>query len=475
MHQIELPANVVEGELARLIPIAKDSAKETKATSVILSALMSVSEFGRNMLAGIDAPSTKTTSISCYTEVVFKSGATKEPCRPDGMIVATVGNRKWTALVEAKVGNTELDTKQIETYLELARKYGLDAVITISNQFAPLPTHHPVKINGHKLRGVQLYHWSWSALLSEAIMLIKNKGVSDPEQAYILTEVTRYINNKDTKVLSTVSMGKNWKKLCEDIRDNGTINLPAGELCTVVDDWHQIGRFLALELSTATGANVSVFMKHAHKSDPVARANADVKVLQSEHDLFTELNIPHAAARLHVCADVARRVLEVSMSLKAPQDKKRSSACVTWLLKQLNKCEDESLIIKVTFGKPTLNTSKPLKLVREEPSVLLPDDSSIIPSWFEIKRVSDNVTRFMGQKTFVEDLRQLVVSFYGDVGENLTAWIPPAPQVKDDNRTSAASSPKTPQPTDQNLVIAENKPSQSDGMLRGLLSRLPLN
>ena len=465
MHEQELPDNVISGELARLIPVFKDSDKERKATSVLLAGLMSVSEYARRMLSTIGAPSTKTTKVRCFSEVVFKTGLEKENLRPDGLIVATLGNRTWKALVESKVGNTDLEATQIENYLDLARRYGIDAVITISNQFATLPTHHPVKISGQKTRTVNLYHWSWMGLVSEAMMLVDNKGVSDPEQAYILTEIIRYLNSDNTGVLADVRVGKSWKALCENIRDNGAITLPNAILAEVVEDWYQIGRYVALVLSTATGVNVTVSMSAAHRSNPQSRAAEDMKILQSDHCLYLELDVPGAASPIYISADMGRRVMDVTMWLKPPQDKKRSPACVTWLVRQLAACKDESLLLRALFRKASLNTCKPLAQVRVEPKVILPDDLAIIPTGFEISRVSDNVTRFMGQKTFVEDISKLVVGFYGEVGEQLVAWVPPAPQVKDQVLVEIP-----PQPD------AEVKEADTDkGLLRGLLSRLPLN
>lgn len=380
------------------------------------------------------------------------------------MIVATVGKRTWKALIEAKVGNAELETQQIESYLDLARKYDVDVVITISNQFAALPTHHPVKVSGRKLRSVSLFHWSWMSLVSEAMMLIDNKGVSDPEQAYILTEIVRYLNNEKTGVMSGVRVSKSWKALCEDLRDNGAVTLANAKVAETVEDWHQIGRYLALQLSTATGVNVSVAMKPAHKADPQLRISEDVKTLQSDHYLYLELKIPGAASPLYVNANMGSRILDATMWLKPPQDKKRSPACVTWLTRQLADCKDENLIVRTYFRKSSLNMCKPLALVRDHPKVLLPDDQSIIPNGFEVARVSDNVTRFMGQKTFVEDIGKLVIGFYADVGEQLVAWVPPAPQVKENVIVDKADEAHATTP----------QSSEDKGMLRGLLGRLPL-
>ena len=57
-----------------------------------------------------------------------------------------MGSSVWSALVEAKVGNTDLTVDQVVGYVELAKLNGVDAVITLSNQFAPLPSHHPIHL-----------------------------------------------------------------------------------------------------------------------------------------------------------------------------------------------------------------------------------------------------------------------------------------------------------------------------------------
>jgi hypothetical protein len=72
------------------------------------------------------------------------------------LIVVTTGKKQWTAIIEAKIGKAELQTEQVELYLDLAKEHRIDAVITLSNQFAATPTHHPVMVKKNKLRSGSL-------------------------------------------------------------------------------------------------------------------------------------------------------------------------------------------------------------------------------------------------------------------------------------------------------------------------------
>jgi len=130
----ELEKILASAKKARLIPTLPDSKKEEKATSCLLSTFMVVPEFARQVLSDVGAPVGKRIHIECYTEVVFKSSEPGKNFRPDGLIVIKGGSKTWMALVESKIGNSQLSTEQVEDYLDLARRHGIDSVITISNQ-----------------------------------------------------------------------------------------------------------------------------------------------------------------------------------------------------------------------------------------------------------------------------------------------------------------------------------------------------
>ena len=122
--------------------------------------------------------------LEAYTEAPFLLGDAR--CYPDGLIRVTRGSRSWTALVEVKSGTNELQAQQLENYLDIARNEGFDAVITISNEIPATAGQHPTKIDKRKIKKVALHHYSWSQVLSEAVIQKEHRGVADSDQAWIL-------------------------------------------------------------------------------------------------------------------------------------------------------------------------------------------------------------------------------------------------------------------------------------------------
>ena len=199
---------MIGGEPARLIPILAEGKKEERATSALMAVMSVVPEFARQLLTPFGAKLTSRSTVECYTEVKFREA---EDLRPDGLIVVRSGQKEWSALIESKVGNSKLDQAQFDNYAKLARKLGIDALITISNQYALRFDHHPLTIPGRMLQKVKVGHVSWLAIQSETMLLCANKGLSDPEQAYILTEFLRFLEHPASGVsarLSLLRMGR---------------------------------------------------------------------------------------------------------------------------------------------------------------------------------------------------------------------------------------------------------------------------
>lgn len=146
--------------------------------------------------------------VETFIEVEFELDSKK--LVPDGLIRVSRGSRVWTALVEVKTGRNELEAEQLESYLEVARRHGLQALLTISNQTPVADGVHPTKIDKRKLKYVALHHLAWSEVLSRAVIEKEHRGIADPDQAYMLGELIRYLEHPRSGALEFEDMGPSW-------------------------------------------------------------------------------------------------------------------------------------------------------------------------------------------------------------------------------------------------------------------------
>lgn len=426
----KLPDFVAFGEQARLIPVGSEGKKEGRATSVLLANLSAVHEFAQVMFSAIGVRIGSRTNIDVYTEVILKDKTGKEKLRPDGLIVINTGRTKWTALVEAKIGKSELDEEQIKDYLALANKYKIDAVITLSNQYSAMPTHHPIHFKKSDLKGVSLFHFSWMFILTEAILLLKSLSVEDEDQRFLLNEMVRYFDHDSVGVTEFTSMNKEWKDITTAVRSGSSLSKTSEEVINTVVSWHQEARDLCLMMSRTLATPVSLKLSRKHMNDPIVRVKDDADQLAKTFTLTCELDIPNAVSPLQVTADLQKRSLNCSMSLVAPKDKQRASARLNWLLRQLKDSNDEDLFIRAyTMGRGN-NPQVRLSDIRENlDTLLVREGNQIQPTAFDVILSRDLAGKFSGRNTFIQVVEETVKDFYVSAGQNLEAWTPPAPKV----------------------------------------------
>jgi hypothetical protein len=428
---IELPAYLERGEIARLIPVVADTSRENRAASILLAALTSVKDFRKALLSSVGQRIGDRTRIDCYTEVVFKKCPPESKTRSDGLIRLRVGKRAWSALVEAKIGGAQLDAEQLKGYVQIAKMNGVDAVITLSNQFSALPTHHPVPFSKKSLSGISLYHWSWMYVLTQATLLLAEDEFASPEQRYILSEMVRYFKHDSVGVSSFDRMNPEWKGVVLKVQSGGGLNRASTEVANTVTSWHQEQRDLCLLMSRELGRQVRLRLKRAHAHNPTARIKDDSENLVKKARLEFEMEVPDAAASINVTADLRTRHVFCAMRLAAPADKKKTSARVRWLTRQLEKTDPENVFIKAIWPTKARDTMAPLAEVRADPSVLQTDNQALAPKQLEVAMGRDLAGKFSGTKTFIEQLEAVVPCFYEQVGQHLRAWVPPPPKPKE--------------------------------------------
>lgn len=425
----KLPPALVGGERARLFPILADTSKEGRTLSIFLACLENVPEFGKALLGSLDLRLGSRASLESYTEVVLKSGLNNQKHRPDGLLVVDTSRKVWTALVEAKVGSAELTEEQIGSYLELARLNGVDAVVTLSNQFTALPTHHPLTVRAALTRKVALFHWSWGYVITQAHLLTNNGEVTDREQLVLLKELQRFLLHPSSGVKEFDQMPAAWADVCGGVAAGGSPVANSGAAREVVGAWHQAIDQLTTQLSRQIDANVQLDLSRQQAGDPSQRAKDTVAELGRDTCLRTRLLAPHAAAPIEVCADLRKRSITVLMDLKAPADRKTTKAKVGWLLRQLAQVDPKDLHVRLRWPGRSGPTQYPLAALIADPELASRDRNGLNLMRIEVLLVRDLGARFAQRRNFVAEFLAVVPEFYDKVGENLRAWQPRPPKL----------------------------------------------
>jgi hypothetical protein len=426
-------------QAARLIPtvgIRGQEEQEKRATSSLLAVMHAAPEFAHALLGPLGAPKARPKT---FTEVRFRD-AEGRACIPDGAIVATRGNRSWSCLVEVKTGAAELDADQVRRYLDLARGHGFDGVLSISNAITASHDDSPIAIDRRKLRRVCLWHLSWSRVLTEAIVQHRFRGVSDPDQAWILGELVAYLDAEASGASGFDDMGREWVQVRDSARA-GTLRFGA-EVRAVAARWDQFVEYLALSLSRELGTEVSVV--RPRRQAPGQQLETLARELAESGRLSGGLRVPHAVAPIFVTADLGRRQVETSVTIDAPSEG-RATSRVNWLLRQLRDAGGE-LRVESRFEASREVVVGSLAEAREAPNRLLSDsDPRRAPRSFTLA-----LTRSMGLKrgkargSFVGETRQQTFDFYREIVQSLKRWQPRAPRLREE----AAAGDEPPRPED---------------------------
>jgi hypothetical protein len=410
--------------VARLIPISSASgveAQERRLASALLAVMYAVPEFGRALLKPLGAPAGR---VEAFIEVPFKLEG--RAIRPDGLLTVARAGKSWTALVETKTAANPLLSEQINTYLDLARELEYDAVLSISNQYVSSSTGYPIEIDRRKLKRVALHHWSWIDILTEAIVQKEHRGISDPDQAYMLNELIRYLSDPRSGAVTFEGMGSSWTAARDGARA-GTLRKTDSVPGAVAARWDDLVRYLALGLTSDLGREIRQVLPSTERS-PASRRQALTDSLIARGQLYAELHIPDAAGPLLLLADLRARQVTASTILDAPREG-TSKGRVSWLLRQLQKGPDR-LLVEARAARWSDSAAAQLAEARQAPTMLYPDSKKDVRAFRLSLTTNMGLKRDSGRGSFVESVTTTAQNFYGDVLQNLRPWKASPPKLK---------------------------------------------
>lgn len=411
---------------ARLIPVSGINGadeQERRGVSALLAVIVSVQEFGRALTARCGAHAGK---IEAFIEVPFTVGDVK--FRPDGLIRVTRGAKTWVALVEVKTGSNLLVVPQVESYLDIAREQGYDAVITISNEIEAAPGVHPLSVDKRKLKKVELHHLAWSEIHTEAVIQKVNQSVSDPDQAWILAEFIRYLQHKKSGASDLEDMGPSWVPVREAAAIN-SLRAADPRARDVAQRYEQLLTYAGMRLSRQLGIAVRPALTRKEVADPESRLANQTAGLADTGRLSGSLVIPNAIAPLTLTVDLRAGRVECSTVVAAP-DTARQQTKVSWLLRQLDDAPSDLRIEAIVARQRQAGPSHTAAELLADPKKIIGDTSADIRNFRLTVSRSSGSKRGQGRGSFIGSVTTLIDAFYADVVQTLKPWAAPAPQVK---------------------------------------------
>ncbi|MFJ4336614.1 TerD family protein [Streptomyces sp. NPDC088915] len=399
---------------ARLFPVPSyksDREREVRATSVLLSVMAEVPEFGRRLTAGFGAPAGR---MQTFTEVSLPHG--DSPKRPDGVIRTERAGKLWTALVETKTNGNPLKSEQVQNYMDIAARRGYEAVITLSNDVAlegsPLVE---VKTDGRRKHKVSLWHLSWAEVAHQAQMLIRHEGVGNAAHAWLLQELLHYLQHENSGCHGFQNMGPAWVPVRNGI---DTETLCQGDLraVEVVESWERLIRQVCLRLGGELGQKALPVQRARRGTDPKSRRAELADRLCEEGRLSAEVRVDGARSILSVTADLRTGKIRTSMDVPAP-DGAYPLSVAKRLLRVLEEAPADLHVETLLDGRNGPRGT--LERLRPEPGDLLPRDGAAITGFRLSLFKGMGSGRGSAESGFIRSVDDAVDRFYGSVVTHL--------------------------------------------------------
>ncbi|MBM7056871.1 TerD family protein [Streptomyces durocortorensis] len=359
---------------ARLFPVSalkSDRERETRATSVVLSVMAQVPEFGRRLTAGFGAPAGR---METFTEVTLPHG--ESPRRPDGVVRVERAGKLWTALVETKTNGNALKPDQVQSYMDIAARRGYEAVITLSNDVAlegsPLVD---VRIDRRRKHKVALWHLSWAEVVHQAQMLIRHEGVGNAAHAWLLQELLQYLQHENSGCHGFQNMGAAWVPVRRGI-DDETLCQGDARALEVIENWERLVRQVCLRLGGELGQKVLPVQRARRGSDPGARRTELADRLCEQGRLNAEIRIEGTPGVLAITADLRTGKLRTSIEVPAEETGYPLTRAKR-LVRRLSEAPADLHIETLVDGQGA-GPRGTLERLRPEPADLLPKDGAQI-------------------------------------------------------------------------------------------------
>lgn len=254
------------------------------------------------------------------------------------------------------------------------------------------------------------------------------RGVADPDQAWILGELIRYLEHPRSGAMEFDDMGESWVST-RDAVHAGTLRATDKGASEVSIRFDALLRFASLRLGRQLGTEVTPALTRRELSDPAYRTQTLVEELVKTGTLTGAIRIPATVGDVVVTADLRARSVTCHVDVAAPREG-RATTRVRWLIRQLKGAPDALRIEARAAHERGHGAADLLHAVRDAPERLVLDPSKDLRVFRVALSSAMGSKRGRGRGTFIDSVLDLIDSFYVDVVQDLKAWSAAPPRMR---------------------------------------------
>lgn len=332
--------------------------------------------------------------------------------RPDGLISCTRGTNAWSALVEAKAGNSEIRPDQIQGYCELASQLDIPAVISISNQFGKDHVELPYHLSPQKRKKREVYHFAWAELRTLIVTYLDELSELNNAEKSIINHALRFMWSDESGITTYDAMPANWPKFVQSSGTELGFGTNTSGVTEIVHGWQQERRDLLAKLILATRKEISIKHAGGARTDPETRVKYERNLLANEYLLQSIYVFKQSKAELHILSNL--RGLKTSVALDfLPPENKKAKASVSWLIKAVEPFLSKNVVVSFDWKGRADDTTLPLEKLMAEPSIAY-EGQSDAPKTIRLIREVHDVRRFKSRTKLIEDLESTALDLVSD-------------------------------------------------------------
>lgn len=254
------------------------------------------------------------------------------------------------------------------------------------------------------------------------------RGVADPDQAWILGELIRYLEHPRSGALEFEDMGESWVSVREAVKA-GTLRTTDSGVAEVAIRFDALLRFASLALGRQLGTEVTPVLSRKELADPDLRSQALISELVDGGTLTGGIRIPATVSDVVVTADLRAGTVTCHVDVNAPQEG-RPTTRVNWLVRQLKKAP-ESVRIEARVARERGHGAAALmRDVRENPTVLVADPAKELRAFRLAMSTTMGSKRGRGRGSFIDSVLNVIDEFYADVVQHVKAWSAAPPRMR---------------------------------------------